>query len=138
MLLKQAREERGWSQKDVAVKIDTDSKTVSRWERGVASPSPYFRQKLGELFKKSLRELDLVNSSERELADGDPPISRLPAAGLFEGAEKPPDGRVDDIDQQTGQSLAANGPSGQHTRIAALHQQNRMRMLGRLRHSYGE
>jgi DNA-binding XRE family transcriptional regulator len=32
MLLKQAREERGWSQKDVAEKIGTDSKTVSRWE----------------------------------------------------------------------------------------------------------
>ena len=137
MLLKQAREERGWSQKDVAEKVGTDSKTVSRWERGVASPSPYFRQKLSELFKKSLRELDLLDSSERALADGDPPISKLPA-GLFEGAEKPPDGRVDAIGKQTGQPLAANVPSGQHTRAAALHQQNRRRMLERLCHAYGE
>jgi len=30
MLLKQAREERGWSQKDVAQKIGTDAKTVRR------------------------------------------------------------------------------------------------------------
>ena len=84
MLLKQAREERGWSQKDVAQQIGTDPKTVSRWERRVASPSPYFRQKLGELFKKNLRELDLLNPSEREREDGDPPISKLPA-GSFEG-----------------------------------------------------
>ncbi len=137
MLLKQAREERGWSQKDVAEKVGTDPKTVSRWERGVASPSPYFRQKLSELFKKSLRELDLLNSCERALEDGDPPISKLPA-GLFEGAEKLSDGHVDAIGKQTGQPLAANGPSGQHTRTTALHQQNRRRMLGRLRHAYGE
>ncbi len=138
MLLKQAREERGWSQKDVAEKIGTDPKTVSRWERRVAYPSPYFRQKLAELFKKSLRELDLLNSGESGVEDGDPPISKLPA-GLFEGAEKAPDWRVEEIDQQTGQPLAANVPSGQqHTRTTALHQQNRRRMLGLLRHAYGE
>lgn len=138
MLLKQAREERGWSQKDVAEKVGTDSKTVSRWERGVAYPSPYFRQKLAELFKISLRELDLLNySAEREFADGDPPISKLPA-GVFEGAEKPPGGRVDAIGKQASQPLAANMPSGQHTRAAALHQQNRRRMLERLLHAYGE
>jgi transcriptional regulator with XRE-family HTH domain len=136
MLLKQAREEHGWSQRDVAEKIGTDPKTVSRWERRVAYPSPYFRQKLAALFKKSLRELDLLNSCERVLEDGDPHISKLPA-GLFEGAEEPPDGRVDDFGQQTGQSLAANVPSDQHTRFA-LHEQNRRRMLARLRHAYGE
>jgi transcriptional regulator with XRE-family HTH domain/energy-coupling factor transporter ATP-binding protein EcfA2 len=137
MLLKQAREERGWSQKDVAEQIGTDPKTVSRWERRVAYPSPYFRQKLAELFEKSLRELDLLNSSDREVEDGDPPISKLPE-GLFAGAEKPPDGYADKIGQQAGQPLEANVPSGQHTRTTALHQQNRRRMLGRLRHAYGE
>jgi transcriptional regulator with XRE-family HTH domain/energy-coupling factor transporter ATP-binding protein EcfA2 len=137
MLLKQAREERGWSQKDVAEQIGTDPKTVSRWERGVAYPSPYFRQKLAELFQKSLRELDLLNSGESKVEDDDPPISTLPA-GLFEGVGKPPEGRADEIGRQRGQPLAANGPSGQHTRTTALHQQNRRRMLGRLRHAYGE
>jgi transcriptional regulator with XRE-family HTH domain len=137
MLLKQAREERGWSQKDVAEKIGTDPKTVSRWERRVAYPSPYFRQKLSELFKKSLRELDLLNSSDREIDDGDPPNSKLPA-GLVEGTEKAQDWRLDEISQQTGQTLAANVPSDQFIRTAALYQQNRTRMLGRLSHAYGE
>ena len=114
MLLKQVREERGWSQKDVAEKVGTDAKTVSRWERGVASPSPYFRQRLAELFKKSLRELDLLSSGEREGEAADPASSQLPA-GVFEGAERPPGGRVEDIGQQASQPLAGNVPSGQHT-----------------------
>ncbi len=138
-LLKQAREEHGWSQKDVAEKIGTDSKTVSRWERRVAYPSPYFRQKLSDLFQKSLRELDLNPSGERELEDAAPPLSKL-AAEVFEGAKnpKPPDSHIDDIGQQTGQSLTASVPFTQQVRTVALQQQNRTRMLGRLRHSYSE
>jgi len=136
-LLKQAREERGWSQKDVAEKIATDPKTVSRWERRVASPSPYFRQKLSDLFQKSLRELDLLNPSERELEDGDPPSTKPPVS-VFETAEKSPELHVDASDQQTGQLLVANVSSGQKIRTVAVQQQNRTRMLGRLRHSYSE
>ncbi len=133
ILLKQAREEHGWSQKDVAEKIGTDSKTVSRWERRVAYPSPYFRQKLSELFNKSLRELDLLSSVEKELGDSDTPISQSPAA-TFDAVENPPDEHIDD----TSRPMAANVPSGQQIRPAALQQQNRKRMLGRLRHSYNE
>jgi transcriptional regulator with XRE-family HTH domain len=137
MLLKQAREERGWSQKDVAEKIGTDPKTVSRWERMVAYPSPYFRQKLGELFEKSLRELDLLNSSESALEDGNFSTSKLPV-GLIEDVEKPPDGHVDGTAQQAGRTLATNVPFAQPAHTTALHQQNRRRMLGRLHHAYGE
>ena len=136
-LLKQAREERGWSQKDVAEKIATDPKTVSRWERRVAYPSPYFRQKLSDLFQKSLRELELLNPSERELEDGDPPSTKPPVS-VFETAEKSPELHVDASDQQTGQLLVANVSSGQKIRTVAVQQQNRTRMLGRLRHSYSE
>src|SRR5438132_381128 len=102
--------------------------TVCSWERRLAYPTPYFRQKLGELFKKSLRELDLLNSGESEVADGDSPISKLPA-GLFEGAEKPPDWRVDEIGQRTDHPLAATVPSGQHTRTTALHEQSRKKHI---------
>src|SRR5258708_12324055 len=128
MLLKQAREERGWSQKDVAEKIGTDRKTVSRWERRVAYPSPYFRQKLGELFKKSLRELDLLNSGESEVADGNPPMSKLPV-GLFEGAEKPPDWRVDEIGQRTDHPLAATVPPPHPTPTPTFHPHTPTRIL---------
>src|SRR5581483_7560720 len=58
--LKQARELRGWSQAKVAEQIGTDATTVSRWERGIFSPTPYFREKLCDLFGKNAEELGLV------------------------------------------------------------------------------
>ena len=58
--LRRAREQRGWSQKDVADKIDTDPKAVGRWERGIISPSPHYRQKLCALFGMSAGELGFL------------------------------------------------------------------------------
>ena len=60
--LKRERERRGWSQADVAKKID-DAVTphmVGRWERGEIFPSPRSRQRLSEIFKMSLEELGLL------------------------------------------------------------------------------
>jgi transcriptional regulator with XRE-family HTH domain len=58
--LKQARELRGWSQAKVAEQIGTDATTVSRWERGIFFPTPYFREKLCILFEKNAEELGLM------------------------------------------------------------------------------
>ena len=58
--LKQARELRGWSQAKVAEQIGTDATTVSRWERGLFSPTPYFRERLCQLFGKNAEELGLL------------------------------------------------------------------------------
>jgi transcriptional regulator with XRE-family HTH domain len=137
MLLKQAREERGWSQKDVAHKIGTDPKTVSRWERSVAYPSPYFRQKLSELFEKNLRDLDLLNPGGRASEDGDPSNAKH-ATGLLERLEKPSDGPPDKMGQQRDRVVVATEASGQQTHAIALHRQNRKRMLERLDHAYAE
>src|ERR1700681_2188840 len=62
--LKQERERRGWSQSDVAKKIGTTQINISRWENATTTPGPYFRQRLGELFGKSLQELDLFSEVE--------------------------------------------------------------------------
>lgn len=62
--LKQARELRGWSQAKVAELIGTDATTVSRWERGIFSPTPYFREKLCVLFEKNAEELGLLETSQ--------------------------------------------------------------------------
>src|SRR5579862_2419849 len=59
-LLKEARELRGWSQKFVAEQIGADHYYLSRWERGTATPSPYYRQKLCVLFGKNAKELGLL------------------------------------------------------------------------------
>ena len=57
--LTQARTEHKWSQQDVADLIGTTGLNVSRWERGITRPGPYFRAKLCKLFGKSPYELDL-------------------------------------------------------------------------------
>ena len=71
------REQRGWSQQEVADHIGTTPVNVSRWERGLTSPSPYFRHKLCELFGKHAQELGLVedmasNRGEQTLAEALP------------------------------------------------------------------
>jgi tetratricopeptide (TPR) repeat protein/transcriptional regulator with XRE-family HTH domain len=59
-LLKRERERRAWTQSDIAERIGTTQINVSRWENGATIPSPHFRQKLAELFGKSIEELDLL------------------------------------------------------------------------------
>ncbi len=54
------RHRRQWSQQELANLIGTTPLNVSRWERGVTSPSPYFRQRLCSLFNKSPYELGLL------------------------------------------------------------------------------
>jgi transcriptional regulator with XRE-family HTH domain/tetratricopeptide (TPR) repeat protein len=66
--LKRERERRGWSQAKVADEIGTTEKNVSRWERGVSFPYPYYREKLCTLFGKSAGELGFVKDDEPEVA----------------------------------------------------------------------
>jgi transcriptional regulator with XRE-family HTH domain len=55
------REMRGWSQEDLAEKVGTSQKVVSRWERGESTPHPYYRQKLCKLFEKNAVELGFLD-----------------------------------------------------------------------------
>ncbi len=71
-VLRQARENKGWSQRDVAEQIGTNRFTVTRWERGLAIPSPYYRQKLSALFGMSPWELGFLKEKKAESA---PPSS---------------------------------------------------------------
>ncbi len=65
-ILKREREQRGWSQARLAEVIGTDAATVSRWERGYAIPSPYFREHLCRLFGKSAQDLGLLPEKQAE------------------------------------------------------------------------
>jgi tetratricopeptide (TPR) repeat protein/transcriptional regulator with XRE-family HTH domain len=64
--LKAERELRGWSQKYVADQLGADHYYLSRWERGTAFPSPYYRQKLCLLFDKNAKELGLIQEEPGE------------------------------------------------------------------------
>ena len=62
-LLHDARLERGWSQQQLAELLGTTSVNISRWENGSNFPTPYYRQKLCEVFGKTPAELGLIPRS---------------------------------------------------------------------------
>jgi transcriptional regulator with XRE-family HTH domain len=66
---------RRWSQLEVADQLGTTPGNVSRWERGLTSPGPYFRSKLCELFGRSAQELGLTWDES-----GDSPDHNMPAS----------------------------------------------------------
>ncbi len=65
------RKRRGWSQDDLADKVETDTKTIGRWENGISLPRPYSRQKLCELFGKDAEELGLFEDAATHAATPD-------------------------------------------------------------------
>jgi tetratricopeptide (TPR) repeat protein/transcriptional regulator with XRE-family HTH domain len=70
--LRRAREERSWTQTDVARAIGTTKLTVSRWELGVQQPVPFFRGKLCALFETTPERLGLIPEP------GSPVLRELP------------------------------------------------------------
>src|SRR5438034_5013645 len=62
--LRDAREERGWTQKDVADRIGAPHPlNISRWESGTAFPRSHYIEQLCLLFGKTPRELGLLHSA---------------------------------------------------------------------------
>ena len=60
-LLRAARKERSWTQKEVADRIGApQSFNISRWEQGVAFPSAHYIQQLCLLYGKSAKDLGLL------------------------------------------------------------------------------
>ncbi|HKV57824.1 MAG TPA: NB-ARC domain-containing protein, partial [Ktedonobacteraceae bacterium] len=59
----EARKQRKLSQKQLAERLGTNYVNVSRWERGITRPGPYFQHKLVQLFGKTEEELDLAGEA---------------------------------------------------------------------------
>ena len=57
--LRAVREAVGWSQEELGKRLGSGQVTVSRWETGETTPSPYFREKLCRFFGKTPEDLDL-------------------------------------------------------------------------------
>jgi peptide/nickel transport system substrate-binding protein len=60
--LRRVRSLTGWSQAELAEQVGTSFEIVSRWERGVAVPSPYYRERLCVVLGHSAEELGLLGS----------------------------------------------------------------------------
>ncbi|HLZ60410.1 MAG TPA: tetratricopeptide repeat protein [Ktedonosporobacter sp.] len=73
-LLRRARQERGWSQQEVADLIGApQAYMVTRWENGTGLPGPGYREKLCALFHKSRQELGFL----KPLSEGPSPAGLL-------------------------------------------------------------
>ena len=79
--LTQARNELHLSQQQVANQIGTTHVNVSRWERGLTRPGPYFRRKLCKLFNASEYELDLLPTPGEDIQPA-APITKTPSSPL--------------------------------------------------------
>src|SRR5262245_57745411 len=75
--LKAEREKRGWSQAKIAESLGISTRTVIRWERGLALPHPHYRKQLSDLFGKTDEELGLVvgNVLLNTLQDAPQPVA---------------------------------------------------------------
>lgn len=58
--LRQARQRQGWSQDHLATLVGTNAFTISRWERGIAHPSPFYAQRLLAVFGQDAEALGLL------------------------------------------------------------------------------
>ena len=85
--LRRARCLKGWSQDKLAEEVGTSSTMVSRWERGINVPSPYFRERLCAALGKTTEELGFVGGSEQPLSSTDTPLVFLVAS--HEDADHP-------------------------------------------------
>ena len=74
--LVEERMRRHWTQLEVADQLGTTPGNVSRWERGLTSPRPYFRRKLCELFGSSAQKLGLAWDTTGDAPD---PLPETPA-----------------------------------------------------------
>src|SRR5712691_8193701 len=67
-LLRLARQQRGWTQQEVADRIGAPlALNITRWERGSTFPSPHYVRQLCVLFDKSASELGLLQDEDTAL-----------------------------------------------------------------------
>jgi transcriptional regulator with XRE-family HTH domain len=77
--LRHERQLRGWSQAHLAAQIDVPDYYISRWERGEVLPSPYYQQKLCQVFAKTAEELGMVQTNPQPpTVDHPPMVEQLP------------------------------------------------------------
>src|SRR5438552_19036447 len=85
--LRRSRSLKGWSQADLAEQVGTSFEIVSRWERGVTIPSPYYRERLYAVLGQSVEDLGIVRSHTDAFI---PPSSALVSLlTLHKHAQKP-------------------------------------------------
>src|SRR2546421_4365650 len=99
--LSNERKKRHWTQSDVASELygrcseeefeehgTIDGNMVSKWERGLHIPSPFWRRKICELFGKDAAELGLINEQDNRKSTEEE--ASLPLESSAESEKAPP------------------------------------------------
>jgi transcriptional regulator with XRE-family HTH domain len=96
-LLRRARVLRGWSQQRVADHINqllgaarADRELVDRWEAGKRTPSPFYRERLCQVFTMTAEELGLVELPTADLAHAARKVAGESASGPADIAAESP------------------------------------------------
>ena len=63
--IRELRQERGWAQLDVAVRVGVTASKVSEWERGLVTPSDSYRRRLAALFGVSVADVAVERVQRR-------------------------------------------------------------------------
>src|SRR2546421_717705 len=85
--MRRSRSLKGWPQADLAEQVGTSFEIVSRWERGVTVPSPYYRERLCAVLGQTAGELGLLRSRPDAFTPLPSPLVFL--ASSHRDAEKP-------------------------------------------------
>ncbi len=64
--IKQLRQEKLWTQADLASRVETTTISVGRWEKNITRPALHFQQKLCEIFGKSPEDLGFLAKPQHE------------------------------------------------------------------------
>ncbi|HZU02312.1 MAG TPA: choice-of-anchor Q domain-containing protein [Ktedonobacteraceae bacterium] len=101
--LRHARSLKGWSQAKLAEEVGTSFEMVSRWERGITIPTPYFRAQLCAALGMTAEELGLVHRLSEPLATPTSPFVFL--ASSYADTEKAVVNRLKSVLQKRGITL---------------------------------
>src|SRR5579884_112663 len=119
--IQKERKLRGWLQQKLAEELNTNLNTVSKWERGINTPSPYFREKLCSLFEKDAEQLGFIEATPQE-ALKENPQQELDNSTSFPHA--PIDGQrnllIRYLEQQRDYILNALAPGSTNTRVGDI------------------
>jgi transcriptional regulator with XRE-family HTH domain len=81
--LRRERERRGWTQAYLAERLEVDPAYISRWERGVVSPTGLHRRRLCEVLELDAEQLGLLPQAEAAERTRDGLPRRAAAAGVL-------------------------------------------------------
>jgi tetratricopeptide (TPR) repeat protein len=76
--LRRERERLGWTQEQLAAKINTSAVSINRWEKNKTLPRTYYREQLCNVFNKSLAELFDRDADAEEDDCKLPPLWNVP------------------------------------------------------------